>query len=240
MNFNFKRGVEDLVRFFMPLECPVCGGVPFDGGANILCARCMSRLAFVPDDGACVMCGGAHSGILATCAACTSDPRPWERGVSVFMMAGLAKDLLHSYKYSGKPELALFLGRMLADKISRTFGSSVDLIMPIPLHWSRLSSRGYNQAALISRLVSERLGIPHSDALRRVKHTSQQASLNKSGRMGNLKHAFSIIDSTIVEKRAILLIDDVMTTGATLEMASRAVLSCGCSRVFVATPARRM
>ena len=99
--------------------------------------------------------------------------------------------------------------------------------------------RGFNQSALYAKVLSEGTGIPICYALRREKYTKQQAKLDRNERKSNLSGAFSIFDSTILKKRAILLVDDVMTTGATLSAAAKAVKHAGASKVYVFTVARR-
>lgn len=226
----------------IPLCCPLCGGIPFDGKANSLCAECFSKLDFIHAP-FCRSCGGELNGILETCHDCTVHPRPWDAAFSVFRMDGDAKELLHSFKYQAHLELARFMGRLAASKIGsfmREKDVSIDYIVPVPLHWTRFLMRGFNQSNLISSVISGELDIPVGRFLKRKTATKQQAHLNRIERMKNLKHAFHVNNSTILEKRAILLVDDVMTTGSTLEAATEAVFKAGAAHVYVLTLARRM
>lgn len=113
------------------------------------------------------------------------------------------------------------------------------MIVPVPLHWTRFVQRGFNQADLICQGISAELGVPVVRALRRVRRTRQQARLTRKERILNLTGAFSPTDSTKCEKRAILIIDDVLTTGTTLATAASVLLDAGSAKVFAVSAARR-
>ena len=142
-------------------------------------------------------------------------------------------------KYRGHPEFARSLGRLLGDKLKRELPCSVDMIVPVPLHWTRFVQRGFNQADLICQGISSVLDVPVVRALRRCKRTRQQARLSRKERILNLTGAFSATDSTKCGKRAILIVDDVLTTGATLASAASELLDAGASKVFAVSAARR-
>lgn len=233
--------LKDLIRLYLPLNCPVCGNLPFDGSANMFCAECLASLDFIGGP-VCPGCGGPLTGIFGMCPDCmdAEADRPWEKAFALTSMTGVGKELIHAFKYQNRPELARPLGAVAAMRFgTELLAQKIDLIVPTPLHWFRRLSRGYNQAELFADGLAERLGIPVLDALRRVKWTHQQAKLSKRERILNLKQAFSIKDSTKVKKRAILLIDDVMTTGSTLAAAAQTLLDAGADRVCVLVIARR-
>lgn len=235
---NKSGKIPDLLRIFLPLECPVCSGVPFDGSPNMLCKTCFEKLQFLKPP-YCPMCGGELHGFLDVCESClSSGKRQWDGAFSAFKMDGLIKDLLHQCKYEKKPEAGHLVGQLCLMAMSERM-PPVDYIVPVPLHWTRYLMRGFNQSALYAKVLSEGTGIPICYALRREKYTKQQAKLDRNERKSNLSGAFSIFDSTILKKRAILLVDDVMTTGATLSAAAKAVKHAGASKVYVFTVARR-
>lgn len=237
--FLKKSGkVADLLRIFLPLECPVCGGVPFDGSPNMLCAECFQQLQFLKAP-FCPLCGGELRGFLDVCEYClVNGKRPWNGAVSAFRMDGMMKELLHRCKYQKQADIGVVVGKLclmaMADRMPQ-----VDYIVPVPLHWTRYLIRGFNQSEIYAKVLSEGTGIPLCHALRRQKYTKQQAKLDRDERKSNLSGAFSIFDSTILKRRAILLVDDVMTTGATLSAAARTVKKAGASEVYVFTVARR-
>ena len=130
------------------------------------------------------------------------------------------------------------LGRLAAGLLTET-ASLYDAVVPVPLHWTRFLRRGYNQSALFAEELSRWTGIPVRRMLRRKRRTPRQAFLTRNERNLNIRGAFSIFDSTAAEKRSILLVDDVMTTGATLGEAAGVLLNSGAARVDVLVIARR-
>ena len=229
----------NFLRLWIPLPCPLCGkGVPFDGSANMFCADCMARMPMIRGK-VCPSCGAELDGIFHSCTDCMNSPKPlWKHAYSLFKYRESVMDCVHRFKYRGCTELARPLGRLAAG----LFGSDAphyDFIVPIPLHWTRYLSRGYNQSELFARQVSRHTGIPVKCVLKRVRPTKQQAFLSRSERNSNIKGAFSDFDSTAAEKRTILLTDDVMTTGSTLREAAGVLLKAGADRVDILVIARR-
>ncbi|MBO4492341.1 MAG: ComF family protein [Lentisphaeria bacterium] len=230
---------RDLLRIFVSLECPVCGGVPFDGSPNMLCRECLSGIRFLKPP-FCPSCGGEYRGFLEVCPECLAGKKKrWDGAVAAFAMTGTIKELLHSCKYQGQPELARVIGDLaymaVCDRLPKT-----DCIVPVPLHWSRALKRGFNQSACIAERLSAHTGVPcEPGLLKRVRFTGQQAKLGRKERLSNLSRAFSVPDSTNVKNRAILLVDDVMTTGATLSAATQALKRAGAGAVYVFCAVRR-
>ena len=229
----------DFVRNYLPLNCPECGGEPFDGQAGHFCADCLREYHFVHAP-VCPSCGGELSGILAVCPECLHAAQhfPWKRGIAVFRMTGRVKEAIYRYKYRNCPEYARAFGQLAAGAV-REAGIVPDLIVPTPLHWFRYCRRTYNQAELLAQEIGKELHLPVKNLLRRKKWTRQQARLDREERIRNLTGAFSIRHSTNAEGRCILLIDDVMTTGSTLTAGARVLLEAGASEVNVLVLARR-
>ncbi len=150
---------------------------------------------------------------------------------------GLRK-ALHRFKYYGQKSLAGPLGLLLYGKIFRQPQfSAVQFLVPVPLHRQRLLQRGYNQSALLAGVVGKKLGLPVREALQRVKETQSQTGLNKEQRRENLQGAFHCRQRFPPGSR-LLLIDDVLTSGATVQEASLVLKKAGAGKVSVAVLAR--
>ena len=162
----------------------------------------------------------------------------FDRAISACAYEGVIKEIIHSFKYRHKIKLGNFLAGLMTDFIQeyRLPLTQCDYIIPIPLSLTRLREREFNQAQIIAAQVSESLQIPLlNNALKRVRHSRPQAELNREERLNNLKGAFKNKES--LDGKNILLIDDVLTTGATASEASRVLKEAGANSVFVFTAA---
>lgn len=159
---------------------------------------------------------------------------PFERAFSFlfFNQRGITQKLLHELKYKGNEELAVFLGSTYGKKISKTAEShKIDAIVAVPLHISKLRKRGYNQSLAFANGISEQLGIENlSEFLIRTKATETQTKKNRPERWENVSSIFSVIEPRKFENRHVLLVDDVITTGATIESCANEIIrTCKCS-----------
>ena len=204
----------------------------------MLCSECLAQIEFLHEP-FCPSCGGEYTGYLAVCPECVEHPAySWDGAYCACAMKGLLKELLHRFKYQDQPELSRTLGGLaflaVADRLPR-----VDCVVPVPLHWTRLVRRGFNQSALLGRRLGKLLGVPSEDLLKRTRSTGQQSKLTGTERKKNLSGAFSIKDLPKVKNRVILLVDDVMTTGATLSEAASVLKKAGADKVYVFALAKR-
>ncbi len=230
-----------LVRFVsgfaLPMRCPICGnGIPFDGTPNMFCSDCLARMPFIPGK-PCRTCGGKLNGIFDICPDCLGEPaRPWTKAFALFQYEDRVCAAVRLLKYGNRPDLARPFGRLAVGLIGN---ERYDFITGIPLHWTRFLSRGYNQAELAAREISRRTGFRYARLLKRTRRTEHQAFLAKSERGANIRGAFSFCGSKLPRNCAILLADDVMTTGATLAEGAKTLLAAGAARVDVLAIARR-
>jgi ComF family protein len=146
------------------------------------------------------------------------------------------RQLIHLFKYNQVRPLARPLGALIARAIPREH--RFDLIIPMPLHWKKRWSRGYNQSELLAKEVSRRWGVPVAKMVRRVKPTAPQAGLSNSKRRLNVRGAFAVRKSANLKGLRVLLIDDVLTTGATASACASVLKRAGASHVAVAAVAR--
>ena len=221
---------EGLLDLFFPPRCPGCGRV-----GSTFCDACLARIE-PPPAPACIRCGHpAETDDL--CPTCLETPSHLDRIASSAIFAHPLRDAIHDLKYNDGRSLARPLGARMAASWQQG-GFTADLIMPVPLHAARLAERGYNQAALLARVLSQGVGVPIDEtAIVRQKATLQQAMLKAVERRENVKDAFAACRSDLTGKN-IALIDDVCTTGSTLEACAQALRAAGAASVWAFTLAR--
>lgn len=230
------RGLLDLV---LPPSCICCSQGLAEGESKIgLCPTCSGELAALTSAEACPRCG--HSvGPYASCALCLDDRPPAEATVRIGSYRGPLGELVRAAKYRdlrfGVPIMADLL---LAKLQQRGLTESVDLVTAVPLHWRRYYWRGCNQAALLAQALRKRgLNRPLARCLVRVRDTRPQVGLSRADRLANVRGAFRVRRADLVRGRRILLIDDVLTTGATAGVCVRELLKSGAAGVIVAVAA---
>jgi ComF family protein len=173
----------------------------------------------------CAGCDEPADGPAAFCASCTVLLEPVSSPGAAFEYGGPVADAIQRFKYDGRSELGAALGSVMAGHADHWAGK-VDAVVPVPLHWRRRRSRGYDQAALLAKPVARSLGVPALlRGLRRVRNTPSQVELPHAERQRNIAGAFAPWRLRGVER--VLLVDDVRTTGATLRAASEALQAGG-------------
>lgn len=170
------------------------------------------------------------------CAACRLAKRGYDRAACFGFYEGSLRRLIHLFKYSGMTPLA----RPLADLLLRALpvDATFDAVVPVPLYWRKRWQRGFNQAELLARRVAKKRRIPMVSVLRRSRATSVQAGLTSAGRRANVAGAFALRGNADVAGKRFLLIDDVMTTGATVGACAAVLKRAGAKSVTVLTLAR--
>lgn len=223
----------------MPDVCPSCLARQNDDPDRLgLCADCAAQCAEFADP-RCPACGGALDGVLATCADCLqAADRPWQEAVSVFPFGGKVRELVHRFKYRGHTYLTRFFAEHMLQSWTRYGGGVPDVVTPVPLHWSKQVRRGYNQAELLAQQISKALRVPCVCPMRRRRWTAQQAMLDFSARQDNMRNAFALTEPRAISGRHVLVVDDVMTTGATLADVTRTLQRAQPAAVSVLTAAR--
>ncbi|MCO5090872.1 ComF family protein [Bosea sp. (in: a-proteobacteria)] len=233
-------GLRGLVGIVYPPTCIACRAAT--GEAQALCPACWNGIGFI-ERPYCERLGTPFPVDLGTglmSPAAIADPPVFARARAVCRFEGTARDLVHRLKYGDRIELSLTLGRMMA-QAGRELTADADLVVPIPLHRTRLWRRRFNQAAALAGVVARTAGLPLAPAaIDRLRRTRPQVGLTRAQRADNLQGAFHVPAAArgIVEGRRILLVDDVLTTGATANAAARALLRAGASAVDVLTFAR--
>jgi ComF family protein len=232
----FGRAVD----FLFPELCIVCDK-PRSGREAWLCDHCIGKLT------------GNHAGRIpcprcamnrakGACVCAGGWPHSFDYVFSIFDFDKTVQAALHQMKYRGKKRFARHFGTLFSRFVPDELFDGVDAVVPLPLHRRRERSRGYNQALFFAQgVIAGRTAAPIFErAIRRAKHTVSQTSLNRSKRTTNVKGAFVANPSevAILKGKIVLLIDDVVTTGASTDAATRALLAGGCASVRVLSLAR--
>lgn len=170
------------------------------------------------------------------CRRCRTGLTGYDYAYSYGFYEGPLRSLIHHFKYGGVEVLARPLGDLLVRALPLDL--QVDLIVPVPLHWKRRLWRGFNQCELLARPLEIRMRVPVVRAIRKTRHTETQASSTPAQRRSNLTGAFVLVGKGIVEGKRVLLVDDVLTTGATVTMCSNLLRRGGAKSVTVLTLAR--
>lgn len=233
------RGLKGAMNLLFPPRCMACGeGLAGDAG---FCGPCWRDLRVISGL-ACDCCGEplAGEGEQALCESCATTPRPWARGQAAFVYSGTGRRLALALKFHDRLDLVKPLSAMLL-KAGQPLLRPEMLVAPVPMHPSRLFARRYNQAALLSRALARQARLEHiPDLLTRLRATPPQEGLTATARQENVAGSFAAtprFKSRFIG-RHVLLVDDVLTTGATLTACTEACLAAGALKVSVLVLAR--
>lgn len=219
----------------LPGRCLLCD--VFTGTATDLCDHCRASLPWITRP--CTQCGlPLADAPVPLCGSCILRPSVFQRVVAPFAFEAPAAELIRGIKFGGDLVANRVLATLLAGEIVQRYDDPLPaIILPVPLHWRRLLRRGHNQAALIARTLGRLLGVPiEFDGVRRIRATRAQTGLDRAARRRNLIGAFAC--RVPVAERTVAVVDDVMTTGATLIAMAHCLTAAGASEVHVWTLAR--
>lgn len=232
------RFAADARDVLFPPHCPGCGAGLDPVADGALCPACRRDLPS-PGEPLCPGCGiAAAANVASFCSSCR-ERFAMDAVVFAAPYAGTAKELVHRFKYRTDLAAGRVLSRLLATRIDTALPGGIDLLVPVPLHRWRLVGRGFNQAALLARGIARQLGLPVAvAALGRARNTRTLAGLHPDERSRELRGAFTVRRPGQVAGRRILLVDDVLTTGATADSCCSALKDAGAIWVGVAVAAR--
>lgn len=219
--------LRDFVSLFFPRPCLGCGEGLLKGEYTI-CTGCLLELPETDH----------HRNLNNSLLHRLSYRMPLRYAMACYRFTknGRVQSLLHALKYKGHHEIGTQLGWVLGEKL-REAGTynAFDLILPVPLHISRLRKRGYNQSAKFGEGLAEKLMVPCSDGvMTRLQKTDTQTNKSRASRWENIANVFKVTLPELVRDRSILLVDDVITTGSTLEACAAALLAAGTRELSIA------
>ncbi len=236
-----RRFSAHALDFLFPRFCPVCNAKSDREGRH-LCSSCLANIDLY-SGAVCSRCGAMPDGAVGRdylCSDCRDVLPSFDMARSAAHFAGPVREMILSLKYGNASWLCDDLIDLLEGCVRAHFDfGAIDAIVPVPLHPARLRKRKYNQSALLAEELASRIGTDyHPEILRRNRATATQTRLGATRRRLNVKGAFSVAHPEWAEGRTVMVIDDVMTTGATLGECARVLKSAGAVRVWCATVAR--
>jgi ComF family protein len=234
---RFGRAVVDGV---LPPRCLACGATVDE--VDALCGSCWAAITFFAPPW-CAVCGLPFPhpmGDAAICADCARQQPSWDRARSVLRYDRHSRRLVLMLKHGDQTHLAGAFGRWM-HRTGTEVLAGADLLIPVPLHWTRLFARRFNQAALLAKVIQRAGGPPlAADWLIRRRRTPSQGTLGPLGRARNVRGAFALRRGRDVKGKRVVLIDDVLTTGATAEECARVLRRAGAAYVGVLVLARAL
>jgi competence protein ComFC len=201
-----KTFTSDFLNYFFPNTCLSCNIKVLS--YDILCQNCYSKLSFTSEKDLTNHFNeyfANHKNVTALYSLLN------------FEKDSPLQDLIHQLKYNSKPTIGIYLGKQFASKYSAELKNNIDIIIPVPLFHSKKAERGYNQSAFFAKGIGDRLNIKvKNKALKRIKRTKTQTHFSKEERIANVKNSFKVCNKSSIEGKNILIVDDVITTGSTI------------------------
>ena len=236
MNFaGIKKSARRISNFFLelifPKNCIGCGKA-----GSVLCADCRHQIKMIKTF-TCPKCGRINRN-GGYCPGCKNKSYLSGILVAADYRTGPTKELIHHLKYNGIIEIAPILGGILISRMQKSKFRGQKILVPVPLHWFKKRSRGFNQAEVLAKIIGYKLKVPVALVLKRKKNTKSQVELSGKLRRENLRGVFECLDPAAVKKRTIILLDDVCTTGTTLEECAKVLRAAGARQVWGLVVAR--
>ena len=246
MSAPLSEWLHATLDFVFPAECQHCRGFLGDQRIVVFCRTCWNHITPITEP-TCPVCGDADLRINSSyhqfCKHCTARAPSMDRTITAVYYDDVARTALHHFKFNHKTALGRPLTQLLLTNLPDDIEfSQYHAVIPVPLHSSRQRQRGYNQSAILARYVAKRVNVPiMSNNLRRIRPTDEQALIaGRDARRQNVEQAFHITSPASVQGKSVIVIDDIMTTGATVNECARVLKKAGATSVLVLAVARRV
>lgn len=237
MRKYIKNIIKFIINVIYPPKCAVCSNIiEFNIREGYLCKKCSEDIPFLKGK-FCEKCGRpVEYGKL--CLRCMEKSFAFDFGFSAFEYR-LIKRSIARFKYKGIKKLGFYMAELMCIFLERNYPNvmnDIDIIIPVPIHSSKMKKRGFNQADIIGRFISEKYNIEYSDTvIERIKKTIPQSRLQPKEKIYNIKDAFAIKNTDIIQDKRIMIVDDIFTTGTTINECSKLLISSGAKSVVFFT-----
>lgn len=224
-----KQIVNDIVSIIYPGHCMGCNKILNINESKWICNKCMPQFE-LKEYIRCSVCGRIiyHSG---KCRVCNSEKIYFDKGYSLLEYKDSVRNAVRQFKYKNMKSYGKYFGDLMSDYAVSKINIKFDYVTAVPLHRKRLKSRGYNQAEILAKLVAIKLNTEYKKLIVRDINTKPQNSLKKAERQKNIKNAFSLNKGISVKDKTILIIDDIFTTGSTINECSKVLKKNNAARV---------
>jgi competence protein ComFC len=230
---------ERLLQFLLPAQCPCCL-IFLEEGQRGFCSRCLSHIRWI-EPPFCSVCGTPFASPdtgIHLCNGCMKIEKHFRTARALGYYENTLRECIHSWKYEGKTQFTRYFGRWMADGVQRYWGlaAAFDVIIAVPLQRDRLRQRGFNQSILLAREISRVTRIPYwKRAFEKSRPTPPQVALSGADRERALRGVFRVTKGSGLTGKSVLLLDDVYTTGATVNECAKELMAAGAKTVDVLT-----
>ncbi|MEW6606332.1 MAG: ComF family protein [bacterium] len=236
---------DDLINFIFPSKCRTCGKLLPTLAEKYICNECFSKINRVSPP-YCDKCGkmlveSFNEIEKPLCEECQIHKKHFLKARIMGVYEGILRESIHIFKFEKKICMQKPLSELLVNYLKEQQGdliSQIDFIIPVPLHRKRFRVRGFNQAQLLAFHIGRYFNLPLNLDLKRIRFTTPQMNLEREQRIQNIKGAFAVKNQNIITNKHLLLVDDIFTTGATVNECSKVLMKAGAKQVFVLTLAR--
>jgi ComF family protein len=223
---------ENILRLIYPRRCIFCNQIINIEDKAYLCSECANSVDKISGN-ACEMCGRPIE-YAGRCRQCNSVKHRYDAGFALYLYKDKVRLAIHRMKYGKKGGYCRFLGYSMAEYADKVNVPRVDYVCPVPIHWRREHNRGYNQSELLARSYADKRGQQLELLLKRVVYTKPQSALKRAERAKNIKNVFELRKGCPdLKGKSVLLIDDIFTTGSTVDECTRVLKKHGAKSVYV-------